>query len=221
MSKYSSRFSRITTLFAAAALLLFPVGLMAQASQPAADKSGSANAGTAQSATSSSTAAQDRWLHVRVESMTSKGDTVRVNVPLEFAEKVLPTIHRDRLYDGKIRLSGEECNGVDMRALLEAVRSSKDGEFVSVQGHDGDVRVAKEAGQLMIHVLDKNNPKKSRVEVRVPMRVVDALLSGDKDELNLVAALRALAANGDTELVSVKDEQNTVRVWLDSKNISE
>ena len=28
-------------------------------------------------------------------------------------------------------------------------------------------------------------------------------------------------ASGDTELVSVKDEENTVRVWLDSKNVSE
>jgi len=30
-----------------------------------------------------------------------------------------------------------------------------------------------------------------------------------------------LAANGDTELVSVTDEENRVRVWLDSKNSSD
>jgi len=55
----------------------------------------------------------------------------------------------------------------------------------------------------------------------VPMKVVDALFSAGKDELDLVAGLRALAANGDTELVSVKDEENNVRVWLDSKNSSD
>jgi len=53
------------------------------------------------------------------------------------------------------------------------------------------------------------------------MKVVDALLSGGKDELDLVAGLRALSTQGDTELVSVKDEENTVRIWLDSKNVSD
>jgi hypothetical protein len=51
--------------------------------------------------------------------------------------------------------------------------------------------------------------------------VVDALFSAGKDELDVVAALHALSASGDTELVSVKDEQNTVRVWIDSKNLAD
>jgi hypothetical protein len=70
-------------------------------------------------------------------------------------------------------------------------------------------------------VIDKNGSKKSRVEVKVPLKVVDALLSGKKDELDIAAGLRALSAQGDTELVSVKDNESTVRVWLDSKNISD
>jgi hypothetical protein len=91
-----------------------------------------------------------------------------------------------------------------------------------VQSHDADVRVAKQNNYLLVHVYDKKNPsKKSRVEVKVPMSVVNALFSAGKDELDLVAGLHALAAQADTELVSVKDEENTVRVWLDSKNVSD
>jgi hypothetical protein len=104
---------------------------------------------------------------------------------------------------------------------MEAVRSSKDGEYVTVQGTDNDVRVAKESNHLIIHVVDKGNSKKCQVEVRVPMKVVDALFSAGKDELDLVAALHALSAQGDMELVSVKDNENTVKVWLDSKNVSD
>jgi hypothetical protein len=120
---------------------------------------------------------------------------------------------------------------------------------VTVQSDDGDVRVAKQAGYLLIHVTDKSgkhhiarhmhksdksedsadkseksesaSTHESRVEVKVPMKVVDALFSAGKDELDLVAALRALSASGDSEIVSVKDGENTVRVWLDSKNVSE
>jgi ABC-type oligopeptide transport system substrate-binding subunit len=168
-----------------------------------------------------STSSGDRWLHVRVTNPGSKEETVRVNVPLELAEKVLPTINKDRLHSGKVRFDDIDCHGVDLRALADAVRTSKDGEFVTVQNKDADVRVAKQNGTLFVHVIDKNRAKKSQVEVRVPMRVVDALFSAGKDELDLVAALRALSSQGDTELVSVKDEENTVRVWLDSKNVTD
>jgi len=63
--------------------------------------------------------------------------------------------------------------------------------------------------------------EKSRVEVKIPMKVVDALFSAGKDELDVLAALRALSAHGDTELVSVKGDGDNVRIWLDSKNISD
>jgi hypothetical protein len=166
-------------------------------------------------------AKQDRWLHIRVDNPDSKEETVRVNVPLELAEKVLPTIHRDRLQSGKVKIDEIDCHGVDLHALLDAVRSSRDGEFVTVQNKDSDVRVAKQDNYFLVHVVDKSHAsKKSRVEVKIPVKVVDALFSGGKDELDLVAGLRALSAQGDTELVSVKDEENTVRIWLDSKNVS-
>src|SRR5437899_152194 len=146
------------------------------------------------------------------------------------AEKVLPAINKDRLHNGKVRFDDHEMNGVDVKALLDAVRTSKDGEYVTIQGNDSDVRVAKQGGYMFVHVTEKHSytdkngkpSEKSRVEVKIPMKVVDALFSAGKDELDIVAALRALSAHGgDTELVSVKSDENTVRVWLDSKNISD
>src|SRR6266566_1979721 len=170
----------------------------------------------------------DRWIHVRIDNHESKGEMVRVNVPVERAEKVLPAINHDRLRNGKVKIDRAEMEGVDLRAILDAVRSSKDGEFVTVQNGDCDVRVAKQAGQLLIHVRDKGRgrteksaEKKSQVEIKIPMKVVDALFSAGKDELDLVAALHALSAQGDTELVAVKDDESTIRVWIDSKNSSD
>ena len=169
---------------------------------------------------SSTSAHGERWLHVRVISANSKGETVRVNVPLELAEKVLPAIDHDRLHNGKVRVGCMDCDGVDVRTIFEAVRSSKDGEFVTVQSNDADISVMKKEGMLYVHVHEKNKPKHSQVEVKVPMKVVEALLSGSKDELDIAAGLHALAGQGDVELVSVKDDENTIRVWLDSKNVT-
>lgn len=198
-----------TALITAAALALSPLATLAQSTAPAS------------SSPSATSASKDRWLHVRVTSSDSKGETVRVNLPLELAEKVLPAIHQERLHDGKVRIDNAHVNDVDLRALVEAIRTSKDGEFVTVQSNDCDVRVAKQNNHLIVHVLDKENSKKSEVEIKVPMKVVDALFSAGKDELDLVAALHALSSQGDTELVSVKDHENTVRVWLDSKNVTD
>src|SRR5207249_3008450 len=134
-----------------------------------------------------------------------RGETVRVNLPLELAEKVLPAVNHDRLHNGKVRIDPSEMNDVDLRALMEAIRTAKEGQYVTVEGDDNHVRVAKEGNHLTIHVRDKSASKKSQVEVKVPIKVIDALLSAGKDELDLVAALHALGAQGDTELVSVQD----------------
>ena len=218
MSQLSQRpipqpLARRASVALAAALLFAPVALYAQSV----------------SITSDSSKTSDRWLHVRVVSTESKNETVRVNVPLDMAEKVLPAINKDRLHNGKVRFNDTDMNGVDMKTLLDAVRTAKDGEFVTVQSNDSDVRVAKQNGYMLVHVTEKHlgpgkdakSTEKSRVDVKIPMKVVDALFSAGRDELDLVAALRALSAHGDTELISVKSDDNTVRVWLDSKNISD
>ena len=183
--------------------------------------------GSAQnSAKSSDTASRDRWLHVRVDNPDSKDEIVRVNIPLELAEKILPTIDKDQFHQGHVKIDHFDCNGVDFPALMSAVRDAKDGEFVTVQSKEQDVRVAKQNNYFLVHVVDKEGSKNkdakhSTVEVKIPMKVVDALFSGKKDEVDLVAGLHALALQGDTELVSVKDHDQTVRVWLDSKNVSD
>ncbi len=172
--------------------------------------------------TASAQAAQpDRWLHVRVDNADAKGEMVRVNVPLSLAEKVLPTINNERIHHGKVTIDQANVHGVDLRALLDAVRAARDGEFVSVQGSGSDVHVAKEAGYLLVHVRENNETSHKRVEIRVPLTVVNALLSAGNNELDLVAAIRALAAQGDAELVTVKDAKSTVRIWVDSKNTAD
>src|SRR5271154_5572089 len=142
--------------FLAAAFLYSPLNTQAQTS----------------TSPSSTSAHGERWLHVRVISTNSKGETVRVNVPLEMAEKVLPAIDHDRLHNGKVRIGCMDCDGVDVRTLFEAVRTAKDGEYVTVQSNDADVSVMKKDGQMLVHVHDKNRSKNSRIEVKVPMKVV-------------------------------------------------
>jgi hypothetical protein len=196
-------------LIAVAALLLTPLPGFAQAAGPHP---------TAKTQTES--APPDGWLHIRIDNKESKGEVVRVNVPIEMAEKVLPAINHENLRHGKVHIDSGRMNDIDVRAVLDAIRTSKDGEYVTVQSNENDVRVAKSGGTLFVNVADKTGAKKSKVVIKIPMKVIDALFSAGKDEVDVVAALHALSAQGDTELVSVRNDGNDIRIWMDAKNVA-
>jgi hypothetical protein len=159
----------------------------------------------------------ERYLHVNVED-SAQGESVKVNVPLAMAEKILPAINNQDLHDGKVSIHNADMNGVDLRALLDAVRTAPDNEFVTVKDKDSNVRVAKANGNIIVHVIDTKS-KEQTVDVTVPLKIVDALFATAKDDqLDIAAALRALSDAGDIVLVTVHDSSQKVRVWVDSLN---
>jgi len=108
--------------------------------------------------------------------------------------------------------------------MLDAVRTAPDGEFVFREESATRMFACQNKnGYLLVHVNnsdDKRDKGHQEVQVRVPLAVVDALVASSKggDDLDVGAALRALATHGDTDLVNIKDGKQTVHVWLDSKN---
>lgn len=176
--------------------------------------------GALMAATASMAGTTDRYLHVKVDD-AKNGESVNVNVPLSLAEAILPAVNKGKLHEGKISVGNADLNGVDLKAILEAIRNAPDNEFVTVKQKDQEVRVAKSKGNLIVHV--KNNENEGeKVDVTVPMKVVDALFSTAKtDELDIAAALRALSDAGDVLIVTVQDASQHVRVWVDSKSTQE
>ncbi|HTX14739.1 MAG TPA: hypothetical protein VMD77_05540 [Candidatus Baltobacteraceae bacterium] len=159
----------------------------------------------------------EKYLHVNVQDST-KSESVNVNVPLSMAEKILPAINNKNLHGGKVSIHNADIDGVDVRTLLDAVRTAPDNEFVTVKDTDSDVRVAKAHGNIIVHVTGKQN-NQQKVDVTVPLEVVNALFATAKnDELDVAAALRALSDAGDVLLVTVQDSGQKVRVWVDSRN---
>jgi hypothetical protein len=176
--------------------------------------------------------AADRWVHVKVEEGGTQGETVRINLPLSLAEKVLPAIHTDKLCAGKVKVGKVDVHDLDLRAIMEALRTAPDNEFITVESRHENVRVAKAGGNLLIKVQEnketagtkaktETKTRAETVNVTIPIPVVEALLSGAQDELDILAAVRALGAVGDTVLVSVDDQHSKVRIWVDSRNTME
>lgn len=162
----------------------------------------------------------EKYLHVRVTN-TSDKEVVSVNVPLSLAEKVVPAINHGKLNQGKVTIDNADMKDVDVRAILDAVKNSPDGEYVTIQGKDQDVRVAKSKGNLVVHVTDKSSGKDkggSKVDVIIPMSVVNALVPSDKHEIDLVAAIHALSDSGEKLMVTVHDSDDDVKIWVDAES---
>lgn len=160
-----------------------------------------------------------RYLHVRVNNSVTH-EVVRVNVPLSLAEKIIPAINKGKLHDGKVHIGKFKTDDINLREILDALKTAPEGEFVTVQQNDNDVRVAKEHGMLVVHVVDQHS--KENVDVTVPWEVAQALSSDvDENQLNIEAGIKALEKAGDVTLVSVVGKNENVRVWVDSNSSAE
>jgi hypothetical protein len=177
-------------------------------------------AGLVATAGSAIAAPSERYLHVRVED-SAKGENVNVNVPLSMAETVLPAVNKGPVHNGRIIIPSAQMNGIDVHAIMVAVRNAPDGEFVTVKEKNQDVKVSKMNGNIVVHVRDGKKADET-VDATIPMQVVNALVSGTQpDELDVAAALRALTDAGDTLLVTVQNATQHVRIWIDTRNTQE
>jgi hypothetical protein len=166
--------------------------------------------------------ASERYLHVRVSS-PNKNEQVRINVPLALAEKLIPAINSGQLRNGKVHIGHLSTDSINLKMIFDALKTAPEGEFVTVQDNDNDVRVAKEHGQLVVHVIDKSKSKdKENVDVTIPWDVALALSSDtDGDQFNIEAAIKALGNAGDVTLVSVTSRDESVRIWVDSNSTAD
>jgi hypothetical protein len=156
-------------------------------------------------------AAASPWLHVRVHE--EKGDKVSVNLPLSVVRVAL-AMAPEKITDGKhFKIDDHDHLSIaDMKTLWRELRNAAEGELVRVESEDDNVRVARE-GELMV-VRVESHERAEEVVVEVPLSLVDALLAPEGDELDIEAALQHLEeVRGD--IVRVKGDDATIRVWID------
>ena len=152
------------------------------------------------------------WIHIEVQEDDSQ---THLNVPLALAQLVVGVVP-DRLIGRVTReLEKEGIALADVRKMWTALREVGDAEFVTVDSDDESVRVWRE-GELLLISVEMDGGDES-VQVEIPIDVVDALLSGDDDVLNLPAAIERLSdKRGD--IVNVADGDETVRIWIDERS---
>ena len=160
--------------------------------------------------------ADTHWLHVKVDQRAPETETVRMNLPIRLVSEVLPLIREGTFHDGRVHLDGLGSYGdTDLRGMLAALKESPDGEYVTVDSPTETVRIHKEKGLLLIETHD-TGPKPETVDIKIRMDVLEALLTGPPGQLNVSAAV-AVIGSDEAELVTIRGEDETVRIWVDGK----
>jgi len=163
-----------------------------------------------------------KWLHVRVVDGGDKQETVKVNVPVSVLETMAEAIEADHFKEGQIQIGDAGVKADQLRAVWSSIRNSKDMDFVTVESGDENVRVAKSGRNLIVRVNDGDSDEgHGTVDVKVPIEVVDALLQAPEGQLNVKAAIQALAQFGTGDIVQVQDGNSKVRIWIDDRSDSD
>ena len=151
------------------------------------------------------------WVHVDVTS--DGGTNMNLDLPLAAVTAMLALAPETIVQNGELQLGGRQVPVAAIREMWRELRDVGDVEFVTIQYEGQDVRIARAGEIILVNVSDSDGDDES-VRVEIPVPVVDALLSGEGDTLNIGAAVEELSMLRG-ELVRVIESDNNIRIWID------
>lgn len=151
------------------------------------------------------------WFHLEVKENKAEPEYVKVNLPLSMMDVAL-NIVKDKEFKGHFRLPTDEVSLADLRKIWADLKKVGNAEFVTVQRKNETVRIGKEGKYVTVKVAESQGKK---VSIKASVQVVDALLAGTGDEVDLKGALLALQKQEAGEILTVDDNQTQVRIWVD------
>jgi len=161
------------------------------------------------------------WLHIRVTEAGEDGSRVAVNLPVSlvqvFADIAEKEIQKELSGDGSRLHFDMDDHGIriaDLRNAWTELRNAGDADFVEVEDGDEYVKISRAADKIVIEFDKRDGNNNGRVEV--PVAVIDALLSGEGEQINIRAALDEMISSATGgEIVFVEDGNTTVRIWIE------
>jgi hypothetical protein len=154
------------------------------------------------------------WVHVRIQE--SDGSQASIDLPASFVEVAMSMMQREggeRAGSGLDVEIGDDVQIQDLRRMWNELRDAGDVQFFRAEKEGEQVRVFREGDRVFF----QTDGDEKTVRVQVPVAVVDALLEGEGESLNLVGAMRELARSGNEDVIEIREGQKTVRAWVDAQ----
>ncbi len=159
------------------------------------------------------------WIHIAVVEEGNKGTAVKVNLPLSAAEVALSVAPDKIAQNGRLNLKNKDISVADLRKVWKELRATGDAQFVAVEEKNQTIAISRAGRMVQIRVNDTSKTEKAQtVHVDVPVSVIDALLAGEGEQLDIKNAIAQLRTErGD--IVSVRDGANNIRIWIDETSV--
>ena len=155
----------------------------------------------------------ERWIHVEING--DSGENMNLNLPLAAIEAAIALAPNAIVQDGQLQLGAEsEVSVTAIRAMWQELQEAGDTEFITIQREGQNVRITRDVNTIHVDVTGSDGDASAEVRVEIPVPVVDALLSGEGDALNVRAAIKELSTLCG-EMVRVIEPDNSVRIWID------
>jgi hypothetical protein len=161
--------------------------------------------------------ADTAWIHIRVEEAKDQSK-VSVNLPLSVVQVALEAAPEIIEEHTKIDLGDKKFKVESLRKIWQELSAAGDAELVTVESEKENIRVVRRGDLIQVFV--KNTEKGEEVTVEIPVSLVDAALSGEGDEINIKAAVAELQKQRGN-IVTVREPDTTVRIWIDEQNTQE
>jgi len=158
-------------------------------------------------------AEETRWVNVHVTE-NSSNTNVEVHLPLNLVLTVLRNVDVENFHGGHVDLELDEDMDINFAEIMQAIKDAPDGKFVTVTSDEADVNVHKERGTIYIDVNQKED-EMAKVQVTLPVEMMDALSFGEENTLDVAALLEAFDKLPKGELVKVTSNEANVRVWIE------
>lgn len=156
------------------------------------------------------------WLHVQIEGKDDETGNIAVNLPLQAVGAVM-AMAPDNIISPNGRLVVAEEHGVsvsDIRHVWQSVKDAGNAEFITLTAEERTVRIGRAGDQIEVRVEHDDET----VRIDLPLVLVDALLSGEGETLDVAAAIDQLSTlRGD--IVRVTEEERQIRVWVDEQSV--
>jgi hypothetical protein len=154
------------------------------------------------------------WIHIRVEEAKDQSK-VSVNLPLSVVEVALEAAPELIEEHADIDLGDEKFKVETLRKIWQELSAAGDAELITVESEKENIRVLRRGDLVQVFV--KDSQKDEEVTIEVPVSLVDAALSGQGSEINLKAAIAELQKQRGN-IVTVREPDTTVRIWIDEQN---
>jgi hypothetical protein len=149
------------------------------------------------------------WLHIQIEDQEDENS--EINLPIALLEVMLSMRPEQVVSDGQIKIGKEHSISIRLlREMWQKTLNANNAETITSQEINRVVTITKSNELIEIWIEETDGT----VQASFPTVLINALLSGESENLAIAPAIAALK-NLRGDIINIRENNRKIRVWID------